>query len=116
MELLQIFLLAAFLAEAVTESLKKVFVEKKIQWSYVISIGAGALIAIATQLDIFEVVGIELLPSLKAVGYVSSALVFARGSNWVHDFLGRITKPESAIEFIPETEEINFEDEGLGEE
>jgi len=81
---LQQILAAAFLVEALIQTLKPVY-DKEKGWnrSALFSLGAGILICLFIDVDIFRQLGFaEKIPYL---GSVLTGVIVSRGSNFVHD-------------------------------
>lgn len=80
--------IAAILVEAVVSFIDNIK-EKETEWKYWVSLVAGLgiaiLVAVNYDVDIFEFIGFE--SKLPYVGAVLSAVIIARGSNYVADLL-----------------------------
>ena len=80
--------IAAILVEAVVSFIDNIK-EKETGWKYWVSLVAGLgiaiLVAVNYDVDIFEFIGFE--SELPYVGAVLSAVIIARGSNYVADLL-----------------------------
>ena len=68
------------------------------------------LIAIGYKLDFFEAyLGLE--PIIPYLGNVLTALVMARGSNYIWDLIGKFTEAQEILDTILEGDEARPEDE-----
>ena len=83
MELVTILILAITL-EALIEYGKLIFVKHSINWTQIVALLCGVLLAIAAQVDLFALVGVSFI--LPYVGMVLTGIIFSRGSNYVADF------------------------------
>ena len=79
---------AAVLIEAVVSFIDNIK-EKNTEWKYWASLGIGLavsiLVSINYNIDVFELIGLE--GSLPFVGQILTAVIVARGSNYVADVL-----------------------------
>ena len=98
MQLISLLVLAT-IGEAVWETLKMAWQDKKRTVDRIGALVVGILIAFATGVDILSLVN---LPSkIPALGLILTGILISRGSNFVHDILASIdnvhikSKPES---------------------
>lgn len=82
-------LIVAFITEAIWETLKMVRDPKGINMSRIAAMILGILIALASGIDIFEILGIKF--GVRFLGSIFTGLLISRGSNLVHDLLGSIS-------------------------
>ena len=79
---------AAVLVEAVVSFIDNIK-DKNTEWKYWASLGVGLAVAIVVALnydiDIFEIVGLEA--NWPYVGAVLTAVILARGSNYIADLI-----------------------------
>lgn len=106
MENLQLILVAAIVAEAVNESLQKLFVDKQFQWGYILSLVVGVGLAIATQINVLNLVGLSLVSGFEWVGVLFSGILFARGSNYIHDFVAKLTRKPVDVIYVDEHDQV----------
>lgn len=81
---LQQILAAAFLVEALIQTLKPVY-DKEKGWnrSALFSLAAGILICLFIDVDIFRQLGFE--EKIPYLGAILTGVIVSRGSNFVHD-------------------------------
>lgn len=86
--LLFTLVLVGFLAEAVVEIIKDYFFKSKKSAKYLalVSLLTSALLCFSLKVSLFEPDN----ASAYYIGMVICALVASRGSNYVHNFLGKI--------------------------
>ena len=82
-------LTAAFLVEAVWETLKLIWDKGKLCLDCIGSLVIGVLISILAKIDIFELQGLVL--SIPFIGYILTGILISRGSNFIHDLYGKIS-------------------------
>ncbi len=82
-------LTAAFLVEAIWETLKLIWDKGKLCLDCIGSLVIGVLISILAKIDIFELQGLVL--SIPFVGYILTGILISRGSNFIHDLYGKIS-------------------------
>jgi hypothetical protein len=79
---------AAVLVEAVVSFVDNIQAKEK-EWKYwfslVVGLGVAILVAVNYNVDVFEIVGFE--GELPYVGAVLTAVILARGANYVADLL-----------------------------
>ena len=78
----------AILIEAIVTYIKEL--SQEWHWGYVGPIALGILIALAYGLDLPAELGI--VAKFPAVGEVMTGIVMARGSNYLYDLIGKLTK------------------------
>lgn len=86
---LNLVLVAAITAEAVVETLKMLWDESRISWSFVIALVIGVAVAFAWPVDIFA--AIQFPFSVPWVGRLLTGILFGRGSNYVHDLVSKLS-------------------------
>jgi hypothetical protein len=79
------FLVIAFIAEAVWETLKLVWQDGKLSIDRIGAVIVGLLLAIGTQLDLLQLIDIPTY--IPYMGIVLTGLLISRGANFAHDFL-----------------------------
>ena len=82
-------LTAAFLVEAIWETLKLIWDKGKLCLDCIGSLVIGVLISILAKIDIFELRGLVL--SIPFIGYILTGILISRGSNFIHDLYGKIS-------------------------
>jgi len=82
-------LTAAFLVEAIWETLKLIWDKGKLCLDCIGSLVIGVLISILAKIDIFELQGLVL--SIPFIGYILTGILISRGSNFIHDLYGKIS-------------------------
>lgn len=100
----------AILAEAVWEILKNLIPSTSDKvWSYINLVGSllvGVLVAFVADVNIFALLGIDL--KWPVVGVVLTGILISRGSNYIHDLVGKL-KPDNVVEYAePERQAIGF--------
>lgn len=80
----------AILVEAVWENLKMVYDKKKINVNMIGSLLLSMLICVLAQINIFEIVGINLI--FPVVGYLMTGIIVSRGANFVNDLFSKLRK------------------------
>ena len=97
MEALLILVMVAVLIEAIWEALKPCFgglvdklQERGIPIDRIMSlvIALAVCLGIGTRVDLFELLGLSLC--IPYLGLILTAIILARGSNFVHDMLGAL--------------------------
>ena len=83
-------LFLAIVIEAVITYAKTLFVEKKFQWQIAAAMLLGIGCALAFGIDLFEVAGIPA--AVPYVGTVLTGVLLSRGSNYMFDLIGQLTK------------------------
>lgn len=86
-----LIVVAAFLAEAVWETLKMIWQPGHLVADRVGALVIGILIAVVFGLDLFTLLGFTVQwPALAVVGVVLTGILLSRGSNFIHDLLKSI--------------------------
>jgi uncharacterized protein YacL len=86
-----LIIVAAFLAEAVWETLKMVWQPGKLVIDRVGALFVGVVIALVFGLNLFQILGFTVqLPALWLVGVILTGILLSRGSNFVHDLFKTI--------------------------
>lgn len=87
MTLVQLIVLAV-LAEAVWETSKMVWQEGKVSGDRIGALVVGLLVALGTQADLFELVGLPFV--IPYVGMILTGILISRGANYLHDIIKRL--------------------------
>ena len=82
-------LTAAFLVEAIWETLKLIWDKGKLCLDCIGSLVIGVLISILAKIDIVELQCVVL--SIPFIGYILTGILISRGSNFIHDLYGKIS-------------------------
>lgn len=90
MEMIVQLVVLGTLVESLTEVLKLLFVDGKLNKSQLVSIVVGLVLAFTINLDLFIAIGLS--PVIPYVGIVAAGILISRGGNYVHDFISRINK------------------------
>ena len=86
-----LIIVAAFLAEAVWETLKMTWQPGKLVVDRVGALVVGLVVALVFGLDLFALLGFAVYwPGLALVGVVLTGILLSRGSNFIHDLLKSI--------------------------
>lgn len=101
MDKLTYILVLAFLGEAVWETLKMTWQEGKVSIDRIGALAISILLAYATNIDIFALMGIGL--SIPLIGVILTGVLISRGTNFVHDLITKLTQdkinPTGVTEF-----------------
>ena len=89
MELFKLLVIAATL-EAVWETAKMFWQDGKLNVDRIGAAVIGVFLCLAANIDFFTVIEIPL--GLPYAGAALSGLLISRGANFIHDFLGAISK------------------------
>ena len=108
-EVIYAILFFAILIEGTVEYVK-LAIEKKFYWEVVASFVIGAVATFGYHLDLVEAL-LGMTPSIPYLGYVVSAIVIARGSNYVFDLIGKFTGAKAEVDSILEGDEARPADE-----
>jgi hypothetical protein len=84
------------LVESVWESCKLIWQSGKLNIDKIGTIVIGVLIAVGVRVDLFTFIGISM--DVPYLGFILTGILISRGSNYVHDLLGKIEKPLKLIE------------------
>lgn len=87
MEFAQLVLIA-ILVEAIWENLKMTYDQKKLNINMLGSLLLGVLICILAKIDIFVIVGINLI--IPFIGYILTGIIVSRGANFVNDLFKKL--------------------------
>lgn len=87
MEFAQLVLIA-ILIEAIWENLKMTYNHKKLNINMIGSLLLGILICILAKIDIFAIVGINLI--MPFIGYILTGIIVSRGANFVNDLFKKL--------------------------
>ena len=79
------FLVIAFIAEAIWETLKLVWEDGKLSIDRVGAVIVGLLLALGTRLDLLEMIGVPTY--IPYMGIVLTGLLISRGANFAHDLI-----------------------------
>ena len=77
----------AILAEAIWENLKMIWENNKFSVNRLGALILSIILALATQIDLFKVLDIEIVP---VIGSIFTGILISRGANFIHDLLVRI--------------------------
>ena len=77
----------AFLCEAVWENLRMIWENGKFNVNRLGALILGIILALATQIDLFEVLQIKIVPIL---GSIFTGILISRGANFIHDLFAKI--------------------------
>jgi len=87
LEAFVILLMLSVLCESLTEWGKAIFPVAD-RGAQLMSLAFGLVLAYGAQQDLFALMGIDFV--LPLVGTVLAGFVISRGSNYIHDLLGRL--------------------------
>ncbi|MGG7177585.1 hypothetical protein ACQPU1_08340 [Clostridium paraputrificum] len=90
---ISIVIILALLSESVWETLKMTWQKGKISTDRIGALIISMLIVFATGLDIFKILNVEA--KAPGIGMVLTAILLSRGSNFIHDLIGKITDIKS---------------------
>lgn len=77
----------AILCEAIWENLKMIWENNKFSVNRLGALILSIILAVATQIDLFKVLDIEIVP---VIGNIFTGILISRGANFIHDLLVRI--------------------------
>ena len=77
----------AILCEAIWENLKMIWENGKFNINRLGALMLGVILALATQLDLFKILDIEIIP---VIGSIFTGILISRGANFIHDLLTKI--------------------------
>lgn len=77
----------ALLAEAIWENLKMIWENNKFSVNRLGALILSIILAVATQIDLFKVLDIEIVP---VIGNIFTGILISRGANFIHDLLVKI--------------------------
>ena len=99
MDLLTLFVLA-ILAESVWETLKMTWQKGKLCIDRIGALIVSIIITFSTGFDILNCFNIPI--KIPLIGMVLTAILLSRGSNFIHDLIGKISQAEALIEDVNE--------------
>lgn len=77
----------AFLCEAIWENLRMIWENGKFNVNRLGALILGIILTLATQIDLFAVLQIEIVPIL---GSIFTGILISRGANFIHDLFAKI--------------------------
>lgn len=82
--------MSAILVESITNALKPIWDETKrgISYTAVVPLMVGVIIALAADLDLFGIFGLDITWPL--VPQMLTGIVISRGANFVYDLISRV--------------------------
>ena len=83
---IKVFVLA-ILCEAIWENVKMIWENGKFSINRLGALILGVIISFATQINLFAVLDIEIIP---VVGSIFTGILISRGANFIHDLLNKI--------------------------
>lgn len=86
------FLILAIISESTWETLKMVWQKGKLCVDRVGALVIAFVVIFATGFDIIQEVGIPI--KIPFVGTILTAVLISRGSNFIHDFLNKLSDPK----------------------
>ena len=81
-------IIISILVEAICENLKMLYDKSKINVNMIGSLILGMLVCVLAQIDIFEIVGINLIVPL--IGSLLTGIIVSRGANFVNDLFKKL--------------------------
>lgn len=94
---IQNIIIVSILIEALITYADEIFINKEVHWEQIVSIVIGIFVAVAFQVDLPKLFGLESV--IPLVGQVITGIIFSRGSNYVNDLLTKLntykTEPNS---------------------
>ena len=103
MDLLTLFVLA-ILAESVWETLKMTWQKGKLCIDRIGALIVSIIITFSTGFDILNCFNIPI--KVPLIGMVLPAVLLSRGSNFIHDLIGKISQAEELIEDVSENKGV----------
>lgn len=79
---------SSIMVEGIITYVKQFCIEQKFNWQMLIGLILGIVVAVAYNLDLFELVG--MASSLPLVGCILTGVIVSRGSNYVYDLIDLI--------------------------
>ena len=92
MELFSIIVLA-MIGESVWETLKLTWQQGKLSIDRIGALLIGVLIAVSTNVDVIEMVGVKTV--IPYIGVIFTGILISRGANFIHDLLQAINNLSS---------------------
>lgn len=80
-------IILAMLCEAIWENLRMIWENGKFSINRLGALILGVILALATQIDLFKVLDIEIIP---VIGSIFTGILISRGANFIHDLLTKI--------------------------
>ena len=80
-------MILAILCESIWENLRMIWDNGKFSINRLGALIISVIIALATQIDLFGVLDIEIVP---IIGSVFTGILISRGANFIHDLLKKI--------------------------
>lgn len=110
MEKLTALIIAGIITEGVTEVIKQLRKDGKLNSTMLVSILVGEGVAFATQIDILKMLGFETI--IPFFGIAVTGLLISRGSNYIADLVTKLTAvgKEDTITYIFEDEIMEEKD------
>lgn len=99
MDKLTYILVLAFLGEAVWETLKMTWQAGKVSVDRIGALIISIILAYTANIDIFSMLGITL--SMKLIGVVLTGILISRGTNFIHDFISKLTQNKASLTINP---------------
>lgn len=78
----------SMIAEAVWETLKMIWEKGKLNFDRIGALAIGLILAIATGLDMFLLLGIDTI--IPHIGTVLTGILISRGANFMHDLISAV--------------------------
>ena len=82
-------ILIAIVVEGVVEWVQTIYQSGKFSWPRLFALIVGITVCIAAETDLFLLLGIPL--AWPFVGAVLTGILVSRGSNYIHDFVSKLT-------------------------
>lgn len=86
---MSIVIILAVLSESVWETLKMTWQKGKISSDRIGALVISMLIVFSTRLDILQILKVEA--KVPGIGMILTAVLLSRGSNFMHDLMGKVT-------------------------
>jgi hypothetical protein len=97
--------MAALLVESIYETLKMTWQAGKFNFDRLWALVIGVLVAVGGGLDLPKQVGIEM--HIPYLGMILTGILISRGSNFMHDLLIKLQKPDPLKDLIGEPQPTN---------
>lgn len=81
-------LMMSFVTVSIYDIIKSFYKDNKIDVNSIVTAVLGIILAVASGLDAFALVGIDF--KFAIIGQVLTGLVISKGSNYVYDFITKI--------------------------
>lgn len=85
---LQAYLVAAIAIEGLISWGQALFVDKKLQWQILVSLGLSFLLVFDLQLNLFTILSIN--ETFPWVGICLTAVAISRGTNYFYEFYSKL--------------------------